>query len=120
MGISSLLALLESGEERYLGETANTLNAESAFDARWALILLTHVIDRLRVEYTSQGKESLFNTLQPFLDPQNSKELPSYEEIASQLQSTLGGAKTLIHRFRKDIAKFCGRKSHGRSVIPQA
>ncbi|MFY9985714.1 MAG: sigma factor [Chthoniobacterales bacterium] len=92
---------LESGEERYLGETANTLNAESAFDARWALTLLTHVIDRLRVEYTSQGKKSLFDTLQPFLDPKNSKELPSYEEVARQLQGTLGGAKTLIHRFRK-------------------
>jgi RNA polymerase sigma factor (sigma-70 family) len=92
---------LESGEERYLGESANTMNAESAFDARWAMTLLTHVIERLRVEYSAHGKESLFNTLQPFLDPTNSGELPSYEEVAKQLQASLGGAKTLIHRFRK-------------------
>jgi RNA polymerase sigma factor (sigma-70 family) len=92
---------LESGEERYLGEGANTMNAESAFDARWALTLLTHVMERLRVEYAAHGKESLFNTLQPFLDTTNSKELPSYDEVARQLQASLGGAKTFIHRFRK-------------------
>jgi RNA polymerase sigma factor (sigma-70 family) len=92
---------LESGEERYLGEAGSTLNAESAFDARWALTLLTHVMDRLRDEYTAQGKGAMFNTLQPFLDPKNSAELPSYNEVARQLQASLGGAKTLIHRFRK-------------------
>jgi RNA polymerase sigma factor (sigma-70 family) len=92
---------LESGEERYLGETANSLNADGAFDARWALTLLTHVMDRLRVEYASQGKETLFSTLQPFLDPMNSRELPSYDEVAKRLQVSLAAAKTLIHRFRK-------------------
>jgi RNA polymerase sigma factor (sigma-70 family) len=92
---------LESGEERYLGETAGALNGESAFDARWAMTLLTYVMDRLREEYAGQGKIVMFNTLQPFLDPANSKELPSYEEVAKKLQISLGGAKTLIHRFRK-------------------
>ncbi|MBV8215046.1 MAG: sigma-70 family RNA polymerase sigma factor [Verrucomicrobia bacterium] len=93
---------LESGEERYLGEAAGgALNAESAFDARWAMTLLTYVMDRLREEYVGQGKVAMFNTLQPFLDPANSKELPSYEEVAEKLQTSLGGAKTLIHRFRK-------------------
>jgi RNA polymerase sigma factor (sigma-70 family) len=92
---------LESGEERYLGETSGMLNAESAFDARWALTLLTHVMDRLREEYVGQGKVATFNTLQPFLDPANNKELPSYEGVAKRLQASLGAAKTLIHRFRK-------------------
>jgi RNA polymerase sigma factor (sigma-70 family) len=92
---------LESGEERYLGEAVSALNAESAFDARWALTLLTHVMDRIRDDYTSQGKVATFNTLQPFLDPKNSAELPSYDEVARKLQVSIGGAKTLIHRFRK-------------------
>src|ERR1700722_3138436 len=92
---------LESGEERYLGEEANPLTAESTFDARWAMTLLTYVMNRLRSEYTSQGKTKLFDTLQPFLDPTSSQELPSYEGVAKQLQASLGGAKTFIHRFRK-------------------
>jgi RNA polymerase sigma factor (sigma-70 family) len=92
---------LESGEERYLGEAASALNAESAFDARWAATLLTHVINRLREEYAAQGKGAMFSTLQAFLDPANCQELPTYEKVAKQLQVTLGGAKTLIHRFRK-------------------
>jgi RNA polymerase sigma factor (sigma-70 family) len=92
---------LESGEERYLGEAANALNAESAFDARWAMTLLTHVMDRLRSEYALNGKVAMCGTLEPFLDPTNTKELPSYEEVARQLHTSLGGAKTLIHRFRK-------------------
>ena len=92
---------LESGEQRYLGETAGPLNAESAFDARWAMTLLTYVMDRLREEYVGQGKVAMFNTLQPFLDPANRNELPSYEDVAKKLQTSLGGAKTLIHRFRK-------------------
>jgi RNA polymerase sigma factor (sigma-70 family) len=92
---------LESGEERYLGEANSALNAESAFDARWAATLLTHVMDRLREEHISHRKVATFNILQPFLDPANSQELPSYEEVARQLQISLGAAKTLIHRFRK-------------------
>jgi RNA polymerase sigma factor (sigma-70 family) len=92
---------LESGEERYLGETAGALNAESAFDARWAITLLTYVMGRLREEYVGQGKVALFNTLQAFLDPANNQELPTYEDVAKKLQMSLGGAKTLIHRFRK-------------------
>jgi len=42
-----------------------------------------------------------FAALLPFLDPTNSKKLPSYEEVADQLQVSLGGVKTLIHRLRK-------------------
>ncbi|MBV8281209.1 MAG: sigma-70 family RNA polymerase sigma factor [Candidatus Eremiobacteraeota bacterium] len=107
---------LESGEERYLGEAASALNAESAFDARWAMTLLTYVMDRLREEYVGQGKAAMFNTLQPFLDPANSKEIPSYEEVARQLQTTLGGAKTLIHRFRKRHSEIL-REEVSRTVI---
>ena len=92
---------LESGEERYLGEPVRAVNPESAFDARWATTLLNHVMGRLRDEHTAQGKVSLFNTLESFLDPTNSAALPSYEEVARRLQTSLAGAKTLIHRFRK-------------------
>jgi DNA-directed RNA polymerase specialized sigma24 family protein len=92
---------LEAGEERYLGEPAGTLTAESVFDARWAMTLLAHARKRLRDEYVSQGKQAIVDTLRPFLDPVNSQRLPSYEEIVTELQVSLAGARTLVHRFKK-------------------
>jgi RNA polymerase sigma-70 factor (ECF subfamily) len=68
---------LEGGEERYLAEPAGTLTAESVFDARWAVTLLAHARNRLRDEYVSQGKVAIIDRLRPFLDPVNSKRLPS-------------------------------------------
>lgn len=91
----------ENGEERYLGEPVGGLTAEKLFDARWALALLDHAMGRLRQEYASQGKTVTLNILEPFLDPTNCKQLPSYQEVAEQLQVSLGGVKTLIHRVRK-------------------
>ena len=91
----------EGAEERYRKEPGGTLTAESVFDARWALTLLAHAKDRLRDEYISQGKVTINDTLRPFLDPVNSKRLPSYEEIAGQLETSIGAARTLVHRFRK-------------------
>jgi RNA polymerase sigma factor (sigma-70 family) len=91
----------ESGEERYSDEPADILNAEKIFDARWALTLFNHALDRLQQEYSSQGKSGVIDTLRPFLDPSNSKRLPSYEEVADQLRLSLGGLKNLIHRLRQ-------------------
>jgi RNA polymerase sigma factor (sigma-70 family) len=91
----------EDGEERYHGEQVDSLSPEKIFDARWALTLLNHAFGRLRQEYLSQNKIAIIDTLQPFLDPTNSKRLPSYEEVADQLQVSLAGVKTLIHRLRR-------------------
>jgi RNA polymerase sigma-70 factor (ECF subfamily) len=89
------------GEERYHDEQANDLSPEKVFDARWALILLSHAMGRLRKEYVSQDKTAIIDALQPFLDPTNSKRLPSYEDVADKLQVSLAGVKTLIHRLRR-------------------
>jgi hypothetical protein len=44
---------------------------------------------------------STFETLKVFLDPINSITPRSYEEVAHQLQVSLGEVKTLIHRLRR-------------------
>jgi hypothetical protein len=49
----------------------------------------------------SQGKATTFQALRAFLDPINTKRLPSYEEVAAQLEVSVGALKTLIHRLRK-------------------
>jgi RNA polymerase sigma factor (sigma-70 family) len=91
----------QDGEERYHDEQADDLSPEKVFDARWALILLSHAMGRLRKEYVSQDKTAIIDALQPFLDPTNSKRLPSYEDVADKLQVSLAGVKTLIHRLRR-------------------
>jgi RNA polymerase sigma factor (sigma-70 family) len=91
----------ESGEERYSREPVDILSAEKIFDARWALTLFNHSFERLRQEYAAEGKGAILDTLQPFLDPNNSKRLRPYEEVADELGLSLGGLKNLIHRLRK-------------------
>jgi hypothetical protein len=65
------------------------------------MALLGEAMNRLSREYMAQGKATTFQALRTFLDPINSKRLPSYEEVAAQLEVTVGSLKTQIHRLRK-------------------
>src|ERR1700737_660644 len=91
----------EEAEERYRMEPVELLTPEKMFDARWAMTLLAEALNRLRQEYATEGKTSTFEALKVFLDPVNSRVLPSYEEGANGLQPSTGGVKTLIHRWQK-------------------
>jgi RNA polymerase sigma factor (sigma-70 family) len=95
---------LEEAEDRYGLEPVEELTPEKIFDARWAMALLGQAMNRLGVEYIAQGKESTFQALRAFLDPINTKRLPSYEEVAAQLEVSVGSLKTIIHRLRKQYA----------------
>ena len=92
---------LEGAEDRYQLESADTQSPEKIFDARWAMGLIGEAMNRLSHEYVTQGKAATFQALSAFLDPMNTKRLPSYEEVAVQLQVSVGALKTLIHRLRK-------------------
>jgi RNA polymerase sigma factor (sigma-70 family) len=109
----------EEAEERYRLEPAECLTAEKMFDARWAMTLLAEALNRLRQEYTTEGKTSTFEALKVFLDPVNSIAPPSYEEVANRLQVTTGGVKTLIHRLRKRYSALL-REEVGRTVSDPA
>src|SRR6202795_193179 len=76
-------------------------------------------MDRLRQKYATEEKASTFKTLKVFLDPTNSLAPPSYEEVAHQLQVSLGEVKTLIHRLRKKCAALL-RQEVGRTVCDPA
>jgi DNA-directed RNA polymerase specialized sigma24 family protein len=88
-------------ECRYSLSEPDSLTADKIFDARWALSLLEEVMARLEQEYAARGKIAIFEALKPFLDPINSRLLPSYEQAANTLQVDIGAVKTLIHRLRK-------------------
>jgi len=102
-------------EERYRLEPVEFLTAEKIFDARWAMTVLGEALSRLRQEYATEGKTSIFEALKAFLDPNNSLAPPSYEEVANRLQVTTGGVKTLIHRLRKRYTALL-REEVGRTV----
>ena len=89
------------GEDRYSREPTDSLTPEKIFDANWAMTLLGQAMERLKEEYSAQEKRALFETLKPFLDLSGSAEVPGYEAVARKLNVSIGGVKTLIHRFRK-------------------
>ena len=105
----------EDAEERYRFEPVEFLTAEKIFDARWAMTVLGEAMNQLRQEYATEEKASTFETLKVFLDPINSIAPPSYEEVAHQLQVSMGGVKTLIHRLRKRYTALL-REEVGRTV----
>ncbi|HYY26606.1 MAG TPA: sigma-70 family RNA polymerase sigma factor [Chthoniobacterales bacterium] len=109
----------EEAEQRYCLEAVEGLTAEKLFDARWAVTLLAEVLNRLRQEYATEGKTSVFEALNVFLDPGNSGAPPSYEEVANQLQVSTGAVKTLIHRLRKRYTALL-REEVGRTVSDPA
>ena len=91
------------------------LTAEKIFDARWALALLDEAMMRLGAEYAAQEKTPIFEALKAFLDPINNKVSLSYEQVASDLQVSVGAVKTLIHRLRKRYTALL-REEIGRTV----
>ena len=110
---------LEGAEDRYQLEPVDTLSPEKIFDARWAMALIGDAFNRLGREYDSQGKATTFQALRVFLDPINTKSLPSYEEVAAQLEVSVGALKTLIHRLRKQYTAFV-REEVSRTVSNSA
>jgi RNA polymerase sigma-70 factor (ECF subfamily) len=97
---------LDGAEDRYRLELVDRLSPEKIFDARWAMALIGQALNRLNREYVAQGKAATFEALRAFLDPINTKNLPSYEEAAAQLQVSVSALKTLIHRLRKEYTAF--------------
>jgi hypothetical protein len=100
-------------------EPVDTLTPEQIFDARWAMALLGEATSRLSREYLARGKSTTFEALNAFLDPINSKKLPTYEDVADRLKISVGSVKTLIHRLRKQYTAFV-REEISRTVSNSA
>jgi RNA polymerase sigma factor (sigma-70 family) len=109
----------EDAESRYRLEPVDVLTAEKIYDARWAMTLLGHAVERLRQEYAARDETSRFDVLQIFVGVGEEKTPPSYEKVAKSLGLSVGAAKTLIHRFRKQYAAIL-REEIGRTVTDPA
>jgi RNA polymerase sigma factor (sigma-70 family) len=91
----------EDAESRYRLESADHLTAEKIFDARWAITLLGHAVERLRQEHAARGENARFEVLRVFIGAEEGRKPPSCEQVAQLLGVSVATAKTMIHRFRK-------------------
>jgi len=86
-------------EDRYATEPANESNPDAAYEQRWAITLIEHVLATLRREYSAADKARLFEELKGFI--WGDKSTASYAEIAGHLNLTEGSVKVSVHRLRQ-------------------
>ena len=85
-------------EDRYATEPANESNPDAAYEQRWAVTLIEHVLATLRREYSAADKARLFEELKGFI--WGDKSTAPHAEIAGQLNMTEGSVKVAVHRLR--------------------
>ena len=81
------------------------------------MTLLGRVLDRLRREYAVEGKDGLFETLEPCLVGR--RESQPYAALAERLGMTEGAVKMAVHRLRERYRE-CLRDEIGHTVASLA
>jgi RNA polymerase sigma-70 factor (ECF subfamily) len=94
----SLDALIwERGESQFQIESTAGQSPERLFDRAWAETMLENVLKKLASECRERG-DNRFRVLRPFLTAGDDP--PTLAEAATQLNLSLPGFKSLLHRFR--------------------
>lgn len=86
-------------EKRCRIEPTDDLSPDKAFERQWALTLLDQALSLLRREYTTAGKEPLFEALKGCLAGDGQAE--SQAETAGRLRMSEGAVKVAVHRLRR-------------------
>jgi len=98
-GFATLVPLdQELAESRFAADVVQDLPPDVLFDRQWAMTLLETTMARLREEYVTTGRATLFDYLRPCLARDESA--LSYAEIATQLNLTEAAVKMAVHRLR--------------------
>ncbi|TWT58729.1 hypothetical protein KOR42_21150 [Thalassoglobus neptunius] len=87
------------GEERYSHEPVEKVTPEALFERQWALTILEQVVEQLRQDYRSKGKEPLFERLLPHLTQKETAR--PYQQIAESLAMNETAVKVAAFRLRK-------------------
>jgi len=90
---------LDTAETRYGHEPADDRTPERCYERRWALTLLDTVLQRLRSEYESDGRQAVFGALSSCLV--GGRESQPYAQLAARLHMNEGAVKVAVHRLRK-------------------
>ncbi len=89
-----------AGAETHLGfQPAENATPETLFERHWATTLLEEALARLRQEYASQGKESLFEQLKTTLT--EGRGSVAYPALAASLKMSEAAVKMAVHRLRE-------------------
>ncbi|HZR17375.1 MAG TPA: sigma-70 family RNA polymerase sigma factor [Verrucomicrobiae bacterium] len=88
-----------SAESHCRFEPVDNLTPEVIFQRRWASALLEQSMARLRSEYASAGKESLFEQLKHTLT--EGRGTIAYAELASSSRMSEAAVKMAVHRLRQ-------------------
>jgi RNA polymerase sigma-70 factor (ECF subfamily) len=89
----------DEAERAYHIDRRDDDTPERVFDRKWAAIALDRALHRLRDEYERAGKGEMARMLLTYLT--DTSDLPSYREVAAQLQLTEGAVKVAVHRLRQ-------------------
>jgi len=99
-GAGKVISLdIANAESRFQIEPAAEHTPETLYDRAWALALLGRTFNRLREEYSRNGKGPLFDELKFCLTGERS--VIPYAELAGRLNMPESTVKTLVHRLRR-------------------
>lgn len=90
---------LEDAEVRLSAEPCDTLSPDRLYDRRWVDALLERVVERLRQDYESTGRKSVYLQLQQYLWGPLAE--VSYAEMGRRLKMNEGAVKVAVHRLRQ-------------------
>lgn len=89
-------------ESRAAIEPADAETPESAFDRRWARVLVDQALDALREDYATSGRAALFDLLKDYV--WGEKSAATCAEIASDLELNEEAVKKALQRLRLRFA----------------
>jgi len=89
-------------EELNFQPRTTDLSPAESLDARWAGVILERALEKVRADFSAQGKTQTFDALSPFLT--GDKPNITYQEVAQRMGLALGAVKTHIHRMRRQFA----------------
>jgi RNA polymerase sigma factor (sigma-70 family) len=102
-GKAQLISMDEiAAEEMHHQRVTFELSPAESLDARWAGVILKRALDKVRIEFSEEGKAETFEAFSPFLGGE--KPDVSYQELAERMKLSLGAVKTHIHRMRRLFA----------------
>ncbi len=88
-----------SVEARIEAELTDARQPEAAFDRQWAVAVMDHALDRLRLECEADGRNGRFEVLKPYLT-EGVGDSPQ-SELAARLKVSVTAVKLIVHRLRR-------------------
>jgi len=98
-GVAPLPLEFDAAEGRYVHEPAEPVTPETIFERRWALTVIDHVLQQLRLEWTAAGHTAEFDALKSCL--LGDGPAGGYAALAAALDTSEGAIKVAVHRLRR-------------------